>query len=933
MDAGDLIHAQFSALALKHPEALAVASVDGPITYGRLDALSRQLAARIVSSDRRGGPVVGILAERGASTVVAALACARAGRPFVILDLSYPQARLEALVEVCGPGLLLAAGAQAPKGALAFDLPMLGVVLDPSPHDAPAAAHPGGEASPDGPAYLLFTSGSTGSPKCVACSHRPLVNFIDWQVRTFGLTADDRFTMLSGLSHDPILRDIFTPLSIGASIHIPPQDVLTAPGGLYDWFVAARPTVAHMTPPLGHLLTSVRRGTGRLDDLRHVFWGGDVLRYALVDALTDLAPRCESVNFYGATETPQAASFFRASAETGGDRAPIGVGIDGFRLEIRDEDGATIADGRPGEIVVRSRFLTMGYVTGGRLPPARPCDEEQTYATGDMGHRRADGQIVIQGRRDDQVKIRGYRVELGEITACALKAADVGQAITLDIGAPDQVRLCCFVQPANDGELDPPAVREHIAANLPAYMVPDSVVAVGAFPLLPNGKIDRQALIRSETERANAADRPTGSLTPTQAALVDQWRKFLRRDRIDVEESFASLGGDSLSYVNAYLSLEEVLGRVPDRWTTMSIAELAATKSARAGRGLFVGVESAMLMRAVAIAAVVGSHFQLFVTGGAATSALLWVSGYLFGGLQLHEADHQSSAKPVGRLLRSVLIPVLAIELPQAAVKFAMHYHAKWSSVFLYVDLLDFTGMDTDGPNAYGGAEYLMWYIDCVFHIMLLYAALILVFTHVVKLRRPAVAAACAAVALGLFGRFVAPVLFLPDFWKAQVDPMSYFNHAPTTHLATFALAALAGFLKGRWRIATMAAVLAYAMLSAPSYGAGDAIAIALVAAFLIFVPKLGVPRVLSTPIYLVAGASLFIYLLHFKFLVVFNHLHLPAIAAWPGALVGGVVVWSLWNWGAQRAAAIWTARPRHRLDLWRDGTTRRSSLAALLRG
>jgi len=230
MDSGTLIHAAFEARAAAHPEALAISSEQGQLSYGRLDALTRHFAARIDAMAPTGA-VVAILAERGSHVVVAALACARAGRPFAILDRAYPAQRLGALIDICRPSLILAASVDAPAGQPGAAPPTLAIDLEP---DALAAFEPR-EISPDAPAYLLFTSGSTGAPKCVACSHRPLTHFVAWQAATFALTADDRFTMLSGLSHDPVLRDVFTPLSLGASIHIPSQATLTAPGGLFDW--------------------------------------------------------------------------------------------------------------------------------------------------------------------------------------------------------------------------------------------------------------------------------------------------------------------------------------------------------------------------------------------------------------------------------------------------------------------------------------------------------------------------------------------------------------------------------------------------------------------------------------------------------------------------------------------------------------------------
>lgn len=884
-----LIHSRFEARARVEPGALALSSAHGQITYGQLETLSRALAARLTP-----GVLTGILATRGPRLVVAMLACARAGAPFVVLDLAYPLPRLRKMLDICRPGLLLEA-APAPEGL--SDLPRLPVSLAAEPTSA--ALPP---VDPDAPAYLLFTSGSTGEPKCVAVSHHPLDNFVGWQERTFGLSPDDRFTLLSGLSHDPVLRDVFTPLSLGASLYIPDQATLTAPGGLASWFEDVRPTAAHMTPPLGHLLTA---GKARaLPDLRYVFWGGDVLRHSLVEAVAALAPNVESINFYGATETPQAAAFHRVSASDTEERLPIGRGIDGFDVVV-DEDGA---------IVIRSRFLTLGPVIEGRLPPpAAPA--VQIYDTGDLGELRPDGAVMIRGRRDDQVKIRGYRVEMAEITAAALRAPYVAQAVTLNAGT-DTARLALFIQPLNGAlSLNPDALRARLASGLPDYMVPETILVMPVLPLLPNGKVDRQALIaRARTRPAAAPSR--AATTPAEKALVADWSDLFARE-VGVDDSFAGLGGDSLSYVTAYLSLEDTLGQVPESWTTMTLGELAATAGGEAPtKGLFGWIESAILLRAVAICGVVASHFQLIFTGGSATSALLFVSGYIFGALQLNEMDHQRSLKPLGRLLKGLLLPLLAYELANTALKLVTHEPVRLSSLLLYTDFLDYRGLPAEGPNAYGGHDPVMWYVHCIFHVILLYGAIFWLLDRVLKLKKPALVSAITVLTVGLLGRFVLPFFFVPDFGRAPLDMMSVFKHAPTTHMATFALAALAGLLKGRGRIAFTIAAAVYAIASSPFYTIGDAAVLAPIAALVLFAPKVPWPRLLSKPVYMIAGASLFIYLLHFKVLGVWTRVTDASLAfAWVAAIVVGVVAWSCWNLGMKLLPSLPALlHPRRRL-------------------
>src|SRR5262249_19646786 len=156
-------------------------------------------------------------------------------------------------------------------------------------------------------------------PKCVACSHLPLTHFVAWQAQTFDLTADDRFTQLSGLSHDPFLRDVFTPLSIGAALVIPEQSTVTSPEALTPWIAELQATFVHLTPPLGRILAAGRSQGVALPSLRYLFWGGDQLRRSLIKDVSGVAPHAAHVNFYGSTETPQAAAFHRVDPWIAGD--------------------------------------------------------------------------------------------------------------------------------------------------------------------------------------------------------------------------------------------------------------------------------------------------------------------------------------------------------------------------------------------------------------------------------------------------------------------------------------------------------------------------------------------------------------------------------------------------------------------------------------
>ena len=260
----------------------------------------------------------------------------------------------------------------------------------------------------------MFTSGSTGTPKGIIGPHGPLSHFVDWHCREFGFTESDRFSMLSGLAHDPLLRDIFTPLWSGGTLCIPDPGMMLMPEQLRQWMREQGITVAHITPALSQVLTEGWDGSPGgergLSTLRHVFFGGDMLTGAHVGKIWQAAPGVECVNFYGTTETPQAMGYFRIDGKdlrAGGSgesaaRAvfPLGRGIEGVQLLVLNADAGLAGIGEVGEIHVRTPYLATGYLKDERLTGERfignPHSGEagdRLYRTGDLGRYRPDGVV------------------------------------------------------------------------------------------------------------------------------------------------------------------------------------------------------------------------------------------------------------------------------------------------------------------------------------------------------------------------------------------------------------------------------------------------------------------------------------------------------------------------------------------------------------
>lgn len=893
--AGEPIYAAFLRRAAETPDAPALVFDEDAWTYGELERRTRALARRLRGAGVRPGDRVAILAERRPELVCAILAVARAGGVFALLDSAYPEARLAQLLEVCAPHAVVEMGRSlgplAARLAEARNLPIL------SAADSAGDIAPDGldQAAADDPAYILFTSGSTGRPKGVASAHAPLTAFLAWQAATFDLSAADRFALLGGLGHDPMLRDVLAPLSLGATLEIPDAAILTEPRSLARWVRAAGVTIAHLTPPLGQVLLAGSERPGELPALRRLFWGGARLSPALVAEAARAAPGALQVNFYGATETPQAAAFHICEDLDPHRSAPVGKGAAGCQLLILDHLGRAAGVGEAGEIAVRSGLPSLGYVEGGAIWPLGESapDGAQVYRTGDRGFYLPDGSVHFLGRTDDQVKVRGYRVELGDIAAALNAAPGVAEAIALTDGA-DEPGIVAVVRPRRGAALDGPELLRGLAMQLPSYMAPQSVRVLDAFPLLPNGKVDRQALqaLASTSVAAAPGPKDLAAANPAERALIEGWSDVLAHPAISRNTSFTELGGDSLSYIQVYLATERVIGVVPPGWQAMPISELAGLK--REASRFWTFVDTPMLVRAISIVLVVIGHMHVMRYGGGATAGLMVVSGFLFGGFLLSEAFRTRTARPIlGGLLR-LLAPVMLFTATLFAAKTLMGKSPEPSALLLYANFQDYSKLSS--PK-WGGHEFYLWFICCMAQMMaILYAA-----TWAALRWLPAVSRAGFAIgmfALGCLGRFVAPAFFIPGFFAHGADKLTTLSFLPTTHLPTLMLGTLIAFAEtGRQRLAALALTLAYAAASTHFYGWSSARVILGGALLILAARRLPAPRPLTGVVLALSGASLFIYLTHFQFLSALRVLGVPE---WPAlqvavALIGGVGVWAVW--------------------------------------
>ncbi len=564
------VHELFVERARLHPERPAVVDAEGAWTYADVEAASRRIAARLRAAGVGTGDRVAVWAHRSAPLVPAIFGILRAGAAFVLLDPAYPALRLAETVRLAGPKAwidLAAAGAvPAEVEAAISGLPRLTEEGEELPFDDVATG-------PDDLAYVAFTSGSTGQPKGILGRHGPLSHFLPWQRERFDLRETDRYSLLSGLSHDPLQRDVFTSLCLGATLCVPTLEEIATPGRLAAWMAAHGITVAHLTPAMGQVLTEPGPGApSDIPALRWIFLVGDALTRLDVSRLQSLAPNATCVNLYGSTETQRAVGYHivepgEADAERAAQVLPLGRGMRDVQLLVLNPAGHLAGVGELGEICVRSPHLAKGYLGDEALTaerfrpnPFSGDPEDRIYRTGDLGRYLPSGEVAFAGRADQQVKIRGFRIELSEIEAALCGQPGVREAVVLLRQDARDRRLVAYLVA---DEPDLAALRDGLRERLPSYMVPAAFVVLDRLPVTPNGKVDRRALAKIEPEGLDAG-LETAFVEPQselESAIAAVWREVLGLERVGVQHNFFDLGGHSLLLVRLHARLQEALRR------------------------------------------------------------------------------------------------------------------------------------------------------------------------------------------------------------------------------------------------------------------------------------------------------------------------------------------------------------------------------------
>ncbi|MCB0165298.1 MAG: amino acid adenylation domain-containing protein [Anaerolineae bacterium] len=403
----------------------------------------------------------------------------------------------------------------------------------------------------DDTAYIFFTSGTTGIPKGVLGQHKGLSHFIRWQRETFAVEPTDRIAQLMAPAFDPFLRDIFLPLTSGATLYLPDEIELLAPEQLLTWLDQQHITILHTVPTQAQNWLANRPPHATLSTLRWAFFAGEPLTETLVQQWRTAFPRSgEIVNLYGPTETTMAKCYYHVPKPALPGTQPVGRPLPETQLFVM-KNGRLCGISEPGEIIVRTPFRTLGYFnaaqTGFAPNPFHQDAADQIYHSGDLGRYRLDrtGQVVLEilGRLDDQIKIRGVRIEPAEIKTVLDRHAAVKSSAVSVQKTEQNLELIAYIVPNQAQPLDANELRRYLAQWLPGAMIPSRFIFLSTLPLTANGKLDRRAL-PIPTDEPNTTYAPPR--TPTEEILASIWQEVLELDRVGRHDNFFEIGGHSL---------------------------------------------------------------------------------------------------------------------------------------------------------------------------------------------------------------------------------------------------------------------------------------------------------------------------------------------------------------------------------------------------
>jgi amino acid adenylation domain-containing protein len=564
-------HQLFEREAERRPDAVAIDSPAGSISFAQLNRRSNQLARLLREEGAGPEDLVGVCLRRSPDAVAAVLAVLKAGAAFVLLPPDLPAERLAAMLHDGRPKLALAAEPYASKlagcGCRVLVLERLETdVARQSASDLPCLA------KLDNAAYLAFTSGSTGRPKAAILTHRALVNHTLGVAPVYGISSADRRLQFAAMGSDMFVSEVFTYLCSGATLVFCLDDAgnsvtefvrlvdahrITITGLPSSWWSEWVAAISRGDLPMPRCLRAVIVAMEQVNPMALAAWRrvtGDKVR--LFDA-------------YGPTETSPVATIYEAGTSRweGPAMVPIGRPIANTRVYVLDDHGQPVPVGVPGELYIGGDGVARGYLNAPEMTAAKFLPDpyaagpaKRLFRTGDIVFSLPDGNLVFLGRADRQVKIRGFRVELEEIESVLAEHAAVLKCAVVVQDDHERQNLVAYVSARSAPGPNAEELRLYLSRRLPAYMLPAAFVTLPRMPMTASGKIDRRLLPR-HVPRIEPAERFDESASSTERRVAKLWQEVLGSAPVSATANFFESGGDSLRATQLVVRMQREFGQ------------------------------------------------------------------------------------------------------------------------------------------------------------------------------------------------------------------------------------------------------------------------------------------------------------------------------------------------------------------------------------
>ena len=536
----------FSRRVAATPEAAAIITDAGPVTYAELDRRSNVLARELVKHGVGPERIVGAFLERSVDLFIAAIAIVKTGGAYLALDTSYPTDRLAAMAQDA-PATVTISCRQLRDQIPPSDRARL--LIDELPADLDESPLPLPPPGLDRLCYVIYTSGSTGAPKGVAIEEAQVINRLRWGWEYTPFQPGEMSVVRTPTNFVDSMWELWGPLLAGSPTVIAPAETRVDPAALVAFLARHRVTRIWLVPSLLRAILEAEPNLGeRLPALTMWVLGGEPLTGHLSSRFFAAVPNATLYNSYGVSEIWDGAWHRCVPGET---VVPIGRPVANIQCFVLDHTLRPKPIGVPGELCIAGVGIAREYLhrpdlTAKRFVPYPEAMGGRIYRTGDRARWRADGLLECLGRLDQQVKVRGVRIEPDEVEAALLAVPGITQAAARVW--PDQQgrnTLVGYVIPAPGFEPTLAAIWRQLGKRLPDPMIPTVVISLERFPQTPSGKLDRRALPQpQDVEQADG--RVEAPSTPVEAVLLGIWREVLGTNQIGVHDNFFDLGGHSL---------------------------------------------------------------------------------------------------------------------------------------------------------------------------------------------------------------------------------------------------------------------------------------------------------------------------------------------------------------------------------------------------